>query len=523
MGDEAGNIWGTSSSGIIKIDPITNEINFYGRRFGVNDLIPQSRLEAFRAHDGRIFLGSASGFYSFDPKKVINDVPSKIILTGLKIDGHPVTPGENAPIQNAIEETSQVTLKHDQNIFSVDFAAIHFSDPDNNVFQYKLEGYEIAWRNVTLEKTAYYFNVPRGHYTFKVRAWSSYGMMSERSVKVIVLPPWWQTWWAYTLYFVLFAIIIWAFIKWRTKALHKEKNELENRVALRTKELKEEKEIVESTLSELRSTQAQLIQSEKMASLGEMTAGIAHEIQNPLNFVNNFSEVNDELLKELKAEANNGNLEEVKVIANDIAFNSEKINEHGKRAASIVKGMLQHSRASSGQKEPTDINALADEYLRLAYHGLRAKDKSFSATTKTEFDKSIDKIDVVPQEIGRVILNLINNAFYACAERSRSTVSEKSSNAKVSEDAQYEPTVIVSTSKANGKVEIRVKDNGNGIPQKVFNKIFQPFFTTKPTGQGTGLGLSLSYDIITKGHGGELTVATKEGEGSEFSIVLPIV
>ncbi|HEU4860262.1 MAG TPA: tetratricopeptide repeat protein [Chitinophagaceae bacterium] len=271
--------------------------------------------------------------------------------------------------------------------------------------------------------------------------------------------------------------------------------------------------VLETTLANLKSTQSQLIQSEKMASLGELTAGIAHEIQNPLNFVNNFSEVNDELLKELKTEAEKGNLEEVKAIANDIAFNSEKINHHGKRADGIVKGMLQHSRSSSGIKEPTNLNTLVDEYLRLAYYGLRAKDKSFNATVKTDFDESIGSINIIPQDIGRVVLNLINNAFYAVDEKKK-----KSGNT-------YEPIVTVSTRTVKPPsgglmAEIRVADNGNGIPQKVLDKIFQPFFTTKPTGQGTGLGLSLSYDII-KAHGGELQVKTKEGEFAEFLIHLP--
>jgi signal transduction histidine kinase len=287
--------------------------------------------------------------------------------------------------------------------------------------------------------------------------------------------------------------------------------------------LQQQKKQIETTLTELRATQTQLIQSEKMASLGELTAGIAHEIQNPLNFVNNFSEVNDELLKELKTEAEKGNFEEVKAIAKDIGFNSEKINHHGKRAEAIVKGMLQHSRTSSGQKELTDINALADEYLRLAYYGLRAKDNSFNATMKTDFDESVGKINVVPQEIGRVILNLINNAFYAVDEKKKSPHPLKGSE-------EYEPVVTVSTKRLGpplgdrGKpdsywVEITVADNGNGIPQKVMDKIFQPFFTTKPTGQGTGLGLSLSYDIV-KAHGGELKVETKEGEGTSFIVVL---
>jgi signal transduction histidine kinase len=245
-----------------------------------------------------------------------------------------------------------------------------------------------------------------------------------------------------------------------------------------------------------------------MASLGELTAGIAHEIQNPLNFVNNFSEISNELIEEMKTELANGNQEDVKAIAEDVKQNLEKINHHGKRADAIVKGMLQHSRSSTGQKELTDINALCDEYLRLGYHGLRAKDKLFNAKTETDFDNSIGKINVVSQDLGRVILNLINNAFYAVDEKKK-----QNSNG-------YEPTVSVSTNKNNGKVEISVKDNGNGIPQKVLDKIFQPFFTTKPTGQGTGLGLSLSYDIV-KAHGGELKVETKEGEGTEFIIHLP--
>jgi len=264
----------------------------------------------------------------------------------------------------------------------------------------------------------------------------------------------------------------------------------------------------ERTLHELKSTQAQLIQSEKMASLGELTAGVAHEIQNPLNFVNNFSDVNQELLTELRDEANKGNLDEVKSIASSVIENELKINHHGKRADAIVKGMLQHARTSSGQKEPTDINKLADEYLRLAYQRFRAKDKSFNATFATDFDQTIGKVNVIPQEIGRVILNLINNAFYAVHEKQKQNLNG------------HEPTVSVSTKRNAGTVAILVKDNGNGIPQKILDKIFQPFFTTKPTGQGTGLGLSLAYDIV-KAHGGEIKVQTKEGEGSEFIIHLP--
>ena len=298
------------------------------------------------------------------------------------------------------------------------------------------------------------------------------------------------------------------------------------------KKEKKAKIVLEKTLKELKSTQKQLIQSEKMASLGELTAGIAHEIQNPLNFVNNFSEVNKELLVEMKDEMNKGNLDDANAIANDVIGNSEKINHHGKRAGDIVKGMLQHSRSSTGVKGPTNINALADEYLRLSYQGLRAKDKGFNAAMKTDFDENIGKINIIPQDIGRVLLNLYNNAFYACNERSRSAVNEQISKNFISDAKEvtpfqkvsplYEPTVSVTTKKSDNHVIITVSDNGNGIPQNIVDKIFQPFFTTKPTGQGTGLGLSLAYDII-KAHGGEIKVESKGNEGTEFIIQLPVI
>jgi two-component system, NtrC family, sensor kinase len=291
--------------------------------------------------------------------------------------------------------------------------------------------------------------------------------------------------------------------------LAEQKAQLENQVHERTSELLQQKEELEKALVELKATQTQLIQQEKLASLGELTAGIAHEIQNPLNFVNNFSEVNTELVDELHQAIDKGNLHEVRTIANDIKENEEKIVFHGKRADVIVKSMLHHSRTSTGKKEPTDINVLADEYLRLAYHGLRAKDKSFNAIMKTDFDETIGEVNIIPQDIGRVILNLITNAFYAVAEKKKQM------------DESYHPTVFVSTKRQKDKIKIKVKDNGMGIPEKVAEKIFQPFFTTKPTGQGTGLGLSLSYDIV-KAHGGEIEMKTKENEGAEFIIQLPV-
>ena len=288
----------------------------------------------------------------------------------------------------------------------------------------------------------------------------------------------------------------------RSQLMEKQKAALEIEVEERTAELKQ-------SLQNLKSTQSLLIQSEKMASLGELTAGIAHEIQNPLNFINNFSEVNNELLLEMKDEIKKGNIEDVNVISTSIIENEKKILHHGRRADAIVKGMLQHSKASTGLKGPTDVNGLVDEYLRLSFQGLRAKDKSFNATLIRDFDPTIEKINIVPQDIGRVLLNLYSNSFYAVSEKK-----------KLQPDG-YEPTVSVSTKRTDEKVEIRVKDNGNGIPKKVIDKIFQPFFTTKPTGEGTGLGLSLSYDIV-KAHGGELKVESQEWVGAEFVVLIPL-
>ena len=315
------------------------------------------------------------------------------------------------------------------------------------------------------------------------------------------------------------------------RILEAQKNSLEAQVAERTAELTNQKEELENTLEKLKATQDQLIQSEKLASLGELTAGIAHEIQNPLNFVNNFAELSVELVRELNEELNKDTLDKelVKELMYDLTQNQEKINHHGKRASSIVKGMLEHSRKSTGVKMPTDINALADEYLRLSYHGLRAKDKDFNALMETHFETPLSKIDVIPQDIGRVLLNLFNNAFYAGLQKAKLGING------------YEPKVTLSTrflassfpkgiplegvggenTEGEGFIEIRVKDNGTGMPDSVKAKVFQPFFTTKPTGQGTGLGLSISYDIITKGHGGTIEIETEEGEYTEFIIKLP--
>ena len=394
-------------------------------------------------------------------------------------------------------------LPQSHNNITIDFNATEVTYPNLVNYQYILEGYSKDWSPVTKSTTASFGNMHEGKYTFKLKAQGPNGVWSDPVIYTFrVLPPWWRTWWAYTFYGLCLLIGVFFTDRIRRRIVVEKE-----RAKTRERELSQAKEI-EKAYTELKSTQAQLIQSEKMASLGELTAGIAHEIQNPLNFVNNFSEVNKELISEMREEIGKGNYDQVNALAKDVEENQEKINHHGKRADAIVKGMLQHSRSSSGQKEPTDINALADEYLRLAHYGVRAKDSSFNATLKTDFDETIGSINIVPQDIGRVLLNIYNNAFYAVNEKAKEQI------------AGFAPTVSASTKKIGNKIEIKVEDNGNGIPETFVDKIFQPFFTTKPTGQGTGIGLSLAFDIV-KAHGGELNVSSRPGEYSTFTLYLP--
>jgi signal transduction histidine kinase/ligand-binding sensor domain-containing protein len=507
IGDDQNNLWIASFSGIYKINNTRDQIIIYDQRNGIDGFTSPINwgVSTYKGQDGEIFFGSSSGYYAFYPDKLklTRNVP-KINFTNFWLKGVDVKVAPNGPLKELFSNTKEIHLQHDQNVFSIGFTAIDYDNPGDKTFYYKLENYDDDWRLSGVEEKAYYFNVPPGKYVFRVTASNSTnGASSEKDILITIALPWWGTWWAYCMYVVLGFVVAYSLYRF-----YKNRIIIKEREKSNIRELAQAKEI-EKAYGELKSTQVQLVQSEKMASLGELTAGIAHEIQNPLNFVNNFSEVNTELLSELEDEAKNGKIEEVRSIAKNIRENEEKINHHGKRADAIVKGMLQHSKVSTGQKEQTNINALSDEYFRLAYHGFRAKDKSFSATMTTDFDQSIGTINIVPQDMGRVLLNLYNNAFYAVLEKKKQVLDG------------YEPTVSVTTKKLNGKVVISVKDNGNGIPEKVVEKIFQPFFTTKPTGQGTGLGLSLSYDVV-KAHGGNIRVETKERDGSEFIVTLPL-
>jgi signal transduction histidine kinase/ligand-binding sensor domain-containing protein len=519
--DKEHSLWLNASTGFIQINPETKTASLFGKSWGINTNILTSF--GMTSTKGEIIFGDSAGYYHFIPKdfeKNQETLPHPF-FTKFFLSSKQIIPGTDKILPASLLQTEKINLGYDQNSFAIEFNSIDFItiESDKNLL-YKLENYDDTWRKSNGENKAYYYGVSPGKYVFRVKAVNLYGKWGEKTITIIITPPWYKTWWAYSIYGILFIALSFSVHRYQKERFIKAE-----RARAREIEFAQAKEI-EKAYHELKTTQQQLIQSEKMASLGELTAGIAHEIQNPLNFVNNFSEVNSELIAEMKQEIDKGNLDDVKAIANNIDENEQKIIFHGKRADAIVKGMLQHSRSSNGIKEPTDINALCDEYLRLSYHGLRAKDKSFNAIMKTDFDESIGKINVIPQDIGRVILNLITNAFYVVDEKKKQ-MSTSPEGGQGKTPNLYEPEVSVttkrlgSTSGDGGRIEIRVADNGNGIPQKILDKIFQPFFTTKPTGQGTGLGLSLSYDIV-KAHGGELKVETKESEGSEFIIQLPI-
>ncbi|MEO7446260.1 MAG: two-component regulator propeller domain-containing protein, partial [Ferruginibacter sp.] len=505
--DNKENLWLATPRGISIFNPQTKQVR---NLTTANGLPSENLITAFKTGSGQfLFSGNDGGFISLRPNDFSPDLhPPVVHIKSVSFTTSDAGKTKDSTIFTYGKDS--IKLHYDENRLSFNYVGLYYQNPKLIQYAYKLDGYDKDWIPAGTQRLVTYTNLSPGHYTFHVKAANSDEVWNEQgaSFAFTILPPWWKTWWAYILYILVLAIAVWAFASYRSRKLRHVNQLLEDKVEHRTSQLNK-------SIENLKSTQNQLIQSEKMASLGELTAGIAHEIQNPLNFVNNFSEVSRELLSEMKTELDNGNITDASEIASDVMQNLEKINHHGKRADAIVKGMLQHSRSSSGVKELTDINALADEYLKLSYHGLRAKDKNLTADFKTDFDNAlsagesgIGKINIIPQDIGRVLLNLYNNAFYATTERKK-TAGE-----------HYKPLVSISTKKINDKVEIRVTDNGKGIPQNIVDKIFQPFFTTKPTGQGTGLGLSLSYDII-KAHGGEIKVESKEGEGTTFIIELP--
>ena len=505
--DMQGNLWINTSGGLSKLNKNATKDKWNFVNFDARDGL--QGLGGSKANwiskNGEIVLGGNDGLTSFYPGK-INEVKPDIVLEDIKISDVSLKSDSAAvKLEKSIMKLDELELSYTQNNISFEFASIHFSRPEKNKIMYKLDGFNDHW--VSSDRNFVSFtNLNPGEYTFRIKGSNGDGIWNdkERAIKIIIYPPWWKTTFAYIGYFFFFIGLIFSIDRFqRKRVIEKE------RVVAKEKELVQAKEI-EKAYNILKSTQSQLIHAEKMASLGELTAGIAHEIKNPLNFVNNFSDISRELLDEIKTELKNKNEEEVGELIEDLKQNLEKINQHGKRADSIVKGMLLHSRGTSGERTLIDINDLLDQYVTLAYHGLRAQNKEFNISIEKDYDETLEKINVIPQDISRVFLNIINNACYAAYDRKK-----KSRN-------DFYPILKVSTKNIKDKVEIKIGDNGNGIPADILDKIFQPFFTTKPTGEGTGLGLSLSYDIVTKLHGGELKVETKTGKGSEFIILLPV-
>ncbi len=511
--DSSGNIWCSTVRGYSRLTPASNRIvNFPIDLIRPIIMLPHLHKDAL----GTIYQSYTKGVVGFNPADIQpNAIVPSVVIEVIK---YRAAKTDKDTLQYTTANQA-ITLNYNENKIEFQFVALHFTNADNNKYAFQLTGYDKDWVQAGTNRIATYTNLSPGTYTFTVKAANSDGVWNEKgtSITIEILPPWWKTWWAYGLYVLFSGGAIWWYVQYRSKALLRENQLLEQKVSLRTEQLEQKSIELETSLTNLKQTQAQLIQSEKLASLGELTAGIAHEIQNPLNFVNNFSEVSSELVTEMKEEMAVGNQQSANEIADDLKQNLEKITHHGKRASSIVKGMLEHSKASSGEKELTDINALADEYLRLSYHGLRAKNKDFNSDFKTDFDPNLPKVNIIPQDIGRVLLNLINNAFYASYESQKP-------NPMVTVTTKLFPSSegVRLDSEAGGWVTIAVKDNGNGMSEATKAKIFQPFFTTKPTGQGTGLGLSLAYDIVTKGHGGTIECESTEGEGTDFIVKLPI-
>ena len=494
-------VWNSGQGRLSRFDPGTRTAVVFGPPEGL-PVIGYMLGVAGRGPDGTLYFGGTGGVTAFDPVTPVQNRPPKTVVTGVRIFNSLVRPGPEAPIDRPPPHASAIVLEPDENDFTVEYAGLDYREPERTQYQYRLDPHDAGWVNAGTQRSARYAGLAPGDYTFRVRAANRYGIWSEEptTIEVRVLPPWWRTTWAYALYGLLFVAGVLAVYRvQRRRLVQRERQRAVEREAELEREnarrLRAANEALEDSLDRLTRTQDQLIQSEKLASLGALAAGIAHEIKNPLNFVNNFAALSRELAEETDPE-------EARSLLADLRANAEKIEAHGRRADAIVQSMMQHASGGSGQREPTDLNALVAEYVDLAYHGKRAQVEDFNADVVRDFGTDVGRVVVVSQEIGRVALNLLSNAFDAVQDRA-------------------DATVTVSTQRVDGSVEIRVSDNGPGIPSEIREKIFEPFFTTKPTGSGPGLGLSLAYDIVTQGHGGTLTVEHGDGAGATVVVALP--
>jgi signal transduction histidine kinase/ligand-binding sensor domain-containing protein len=516
--DDRGNIWFNTYRSIYQLNVMTDQVSILSEKDGMLSVDLRDLGEGIAKDDnGDLYFTTAGifkGFKRISPRQFFSP-QSFIYIKSIAIKEYVLPPSTGA------NNVQRLELKHFQNRIIIETGTIDLYSQGKNHIRYKLdgEGRKENWQYAPANHTIRYEELPAGTYTLRIQASNVANEFNgpEKVLLINISPPFWQTWW-FRIFAILFVMtIFYGFIQYRSRNLKKRNIQLEQKVTERTNELNK-------SLTELKTTQDQLIHSEKMASLGELTSGIAHEIKNPLNFINNFSELNLDLMAEIEEEKfsrlDENTRAEVAHIIKTMRKNSEKINHHGKRVDEIVKSMLQHSRVGNLTKEPVNVNALCEESLKLAYHGFKAKEKTFNASFEMHFDTDLPGVLAIPQDLGRVLLNLINNAFYAVNEKKNKL--QPVSHGATGAQSSYTPMVTVSTKKSGSKIVITVSDNGTGIPQKIVGKIFQPFFTTKPTGEGTGLGLSMAYDIITKSHGGELFVKSKEGTGSDFEIVLPV-
>ena len=545
--DETGTLWLATSGGIARFEPVTE--TFAPRLGGGGGTERTLNTAAARGPDGRLYFGGTRGLLAFDPQslRARNAIPPEVAITGVDVAGQPVAPGGEV-LDAAAPLARRVTLGPDEDYLTIHYAGLHFSDPAQNTYRVRLDGLDDDWRPVGRAREATFSTLPPGTYTFEVQAANADGVWSPAaaSIGVVVRPPWWRTWWALAGFAVVAVAGLVQADRWqRARLLRRERERAERREAeLRAEtaeaehrkaqaELERAREVreanakleaanerLETSIRELKETQAQLVQSEKLASLGQLTAGIAHEIKNPLNFVNNFADLSVDLAAELREEIADAAdrparevLGEIEPLLDDLADNARRIHEHGRRADRIVRAMLLHSRGGSEERARVDLNAFVEEYANLAYHGARANDSGFTVDLRRDYDGAAGEVEVVPQEFGRVLINLITNAFHAVAKRAASGVGGEA------------PAVTVRTRRLDGggAVAVEVADNGTGMPEAVRHRVFEPFFTTKPTGEGTGLGLSLAHDIVTQVHGGRLAVESEEGRGTTFTATLPTI
>ncbi|MBX2822853.1 MAG: hypothetical protein KTR29_24355 [Rhodothermaceae bacterium] len=528
--DEEGYIWMTSKESgfrtntegyISRFDPDTR--TFYN--FDKNEGLPNIGFlinSALKTTDRKLLFGGFNGFTLFDPEgiEIQQSTPFSIVLSSLHIFNEVVEPGSTSPIDVPIEHADLIKLSPDQNDFTIRYSGITFTEDRDIRYEYTLENFDSQWVEAGQQRTARYSGLSPGNYVFKVRGIDQRGNRSinEASINVLVLPPWWRTTVAFVVYGLLFVVGVVGIDRFqRRRLIAKERLRAEREKAQAIASTNTE---LERALKHLTETQDQLIHTEKMASLGQLTAGVAHEIKNPLNFINNFAmicsgqaEEIEEVLEKYQGKLETEDAHELKSILDDLKVNTTKINEHGHRADGIIRSMLEHSRANPGEKRPVDINKLLDEYVNLSYHAVRARTQGDEVTITRDYAEDLPEVKVVPQELGRVFINLLDNAFYSLNQQQTTNNKQRTT---------FDPEVIVSTQKNGKGIEIKIADNGVGIPREIQKKIFEPFFTTKPTGSGTGLGLSLSYDIVTQGHGGSLSVESEEGEGAVFRIMLPV-